>query len=87
VAAYKKAIQAAPKNKDSYYNLATLYKKMGKIPEMNETLKQLAEMSYHELETAQASPSAQAQADNLQKNPLKYMALFAYNPTLSAGLR
>lgn len=87
MAAYKKAILVAPKNKDSYYNLATLYKKMGKISEMEGTLRQLAEMSYQELETAKPNQSSPTQLEPLQKNPLKYMALFASNPKLTAGLR
>jgi len=84
--AYRKAIQLAPDNKDSYYNLATLYKKMGKIAEMNEVLKELAEMSYKQLEISPAQKAA-AQTDDLKKSPLKFMTLFTANPQLSASLR
>jgi tetratricopeptide (TPR) repeat protein len=88
--AYRKAIQLEPENADYYYNLATLYKKMGKITEMNAVLKELAEMHYKTLETASAQKqgtTANNGGSDLKKNPLKFMTLFSSNSQLSASLR
>lgn len=85
--AYKKAIQYAPNNTESYYNLATLYKKMGKMQDMNEVMKQIAELSYQEMETKSGKRSSTNSGNDLKKNPLKFMTLFASNPQLTASLK
>jgi len=83
LSAYQKAIGADPKFKESYINLALLYKKMGKLKQANDTLRQLAEMGFAEME-AQKDTNSQA---NLQKNPLKYVVLFPSNPHVIANIQ
>jgi tetratricopeptide (TPR) repeat protein len=82
--AYQRAMEVDPKYKDSYYNLSTLYKKMGKVKEANETLRQLAEMNYVDLE---AKVGNKPKSSSIKNNPLKYVVLFPSNPTVIASIQ
>lgn len=81
--AYRRAIETDPKFKDSYYNLATLYKKMGKLKEANETLRQLAEINYAELEAKNKTPDSPIS----KSNPLKYVMLFPSHPAIISSIQ
>lgn len=83
--AYEKAIAVDPKYKESYINLSLLYKKTGKMKQANESLRQLAELGFAEMEIPKTGGAANAA--NPQKNPLKYVVLFPSNPKVIANIQ
>lgn len=83
--AYQKAIAINPKYKESYINLSLLYKKMGKMKQANESLRQLAELGFAEMEIPKAKGSVNTV--NSQKNPLKYVVLFPSDPKVIANIQ
>ncbi len=87
LSAYKHAIVADPKHTDSYYNLAMLYKKLDRMKEANDTLMQMMQIGYAEIEAPKTAVAAKSETPVLEKNPLKYVVLFPANPKVTSKLQ
>ena len=72
---YQKAIRIAPKNKDAYYNLAMLYKKLNQTDKANKALRELMNLEFNALEQTASGP--QKQEPSLYRHQLfEYVDIF-----------